>query len=134
MPASEYNFNIEQGTSFKLQLIYRDDKNVPIDITNWSAKLIWKTNHSITQVFTTENLDYSVYKFTLDGPKGQLTLLFPASTTNGFNFNHAYYDLELLSDTDFYDQGGKYAVRLLYGMVSLLKRKSKTEILLDSTL
>lgn len=133
MPAAEYNFSVEQGSSFKLALVYKDDSGSPINITGWCARLIWKTNANITQVFTTENIDYSVYKFTIDGANGKLTLLFPASTTNSFAFTNAKYDLELQSDDDFYSEGGKYIIRILYGTVTILKRKSKTDTLLDCT-
>lgn len=133
MPAAEYNFNIEQGTSFKLALVYKDDNGNPIDISNWCARLIWRTNTNATQVFTTENIDYSVYKFTLDGANGKLTLLLPASTTNDFSFTTAKYDLELQSDADLYVGGGKYTIRILYGTVTILKRKSKSDALLDCT-
>lgn len=133
MPAAEYNFSIEQGSSFKLALVYKDDSGSPINITGWCARLIWKTNANVTQVFTTENIDYSVYKFTIDGSNGKLTLLFPANTTNSFAFTNAKYDLELQSDDDFYSEGGKYVIRILYGTVTILKRKSKTDTLLDCT-
>ena len=56
MAASKYDFSIEQGSSFKLSLVYKDDNNNPIDLTNWCARLIWKTNTNITQTFSTENI------------------------------------------------------------------------------
>lgn len=131
MAAAEYNFTIEQGGSFKLSLFYRDDAGNPIDVTKWCARLTWLTNTNITQVFTTENLDYSVYKFTLGGSDGKVTLLLPSATTNNFSFSSARYDLELQSHDDYYDGGGKYVIRLLYGSVNILKRRSKSETLLD---
>jgi len=63
MAAEKYDFTIEQGSSFKMSLIYKDNDGNPIDLTNWCARLIWKTNTDITQSFTSENMDYSVYKF-----------------------------------------------------------------------
>jgi len=107
MAASKYDFVIEQGSSFKLTLVYKNENGEVVDLTNWCARLTWKTNTNITQVFTTDNLDYSVYKFTIEPEIGKLTLLIPASTTNGFTFNTAKYDLELQSDYDLYTGGGK---------------------------
>ena len=124
MAASKYDFSIEQGTSFKISLIYKDSEGNPINLTNWCARLIWKTNNGNTQTFATDNLDYSVYKFTLDEPAGKLTLLIPADTTNSFNFTTAKYDLELQSPDDLYDGGGKYTTRLLFGTINLVKRNS----------
>lgn len=133
MPAAQYDFSIEQGSSHKLALVYKDNNGEPIDISNWCARLTWRTNQNVTQIFTSENLDYSLYKFTLDGANGKLTLLLPASTTNSFSFSTAKYDLELQSDEDIYVGGGKYTIRLLYGTVTILKRKSKLDSLLDCT-
>jgi hypothetical protein len=131
MPAAQYDFSIEQGSSHKLALVYKDNNGEPIDISNWCARLTWRTNQNITQIFSSENLDYSLYKFILDGPNGKLTLLLPANTTNNFGFSTAKYDLELQSDEDIYVGGGKYTIRLLYGTVTILKRKSKSDSLLD---
>lgn len=131
MAASKYDFTIEQGSSFKLSLAYKDDSGNPVDLTNWCARLTWKTNTNITQTFSTENIDYNVYKFTLEPLLGKLNLLIPASTTNSLNFNNAKYDLELQSDDDLYSGGGKYIIRLLYGTVSIVKRFSQSNSLLD---
>lgn len=131
MSASKYDFNIEQGSSFQLSLVYKDANNDPIDLTGWCARLICKTNTNETKIFTTENLDYSQYKFTIDGLNGQLVLLLPASTTNNFNFKIAKYDLELSSPADLYVGGGKYTIRLLYGTITIIKRFSQTNTQLE---
>jgi hypothetical protein len=131
MAASKYDFSIEQGSSFKLSLVYKDDSGNPVDLTNWCARLTWKTNTNALQTFTTENIDYSVYKFTLEPLLGKLTLLIPANTTNNFTFNTAKYDLELQSDDDLYSGGGKYIIRLLYGTATIVKRFSQSNELLE---
>lgn len=131
MAASKYDFSIEQGSSFKLSLVYKDDNNNPIDLTNWCARLTWKTNTNTTQTFSTENIDYSVYKFIIEANIGKITLLIPATTTNSFSFNTAKYDLELQSDDDLYTGGGKSIIRLLYGTVTIVKRFSQSTTLLD---
>lgn len=131
MAASKYDFSIEQGSSFKLSLVYKDDNNNPIDLTDWCARLTWKTNTNTTQTFSTENIDYSVYKFIIEANIGKITLLIPATTTNSFLFNTAKYDLELQSDDDLYTGGGKSIIRLLYGTVTIVKRFSQSTTLLD---
>lgn len=131
MAASKYDFSIEQGSSFKLSLIYKDsDKNI-IDITNWCARLTWRTNNGGTQIFTTENTDTSLYSFIIDGINGKITLLLPSNITNSFNFLTAKYDLELQSPDDLYAGGGKYTTRLLYGTINLIKRFSQSGQSLD---
>lgn len=125
MAASQYNFNIEQGTSFRMSLIYKDANGDPIDITNWCARLTWKTNANITQVFNSDNLDKSLYNFNIEGSIGKINFLLPASTTNSFDFSTAKYDLELQSNQDHYNNGGKYVIRILFGSINIIKRFSK---------
>lgn len=131
MSASKYDFIIEQGSSFKLSLVYKDDANNPVDLTDWCARLVWKTNKNIDQIFITTNLDYSLYKFTIEPLIGKLTLLIPPDTTNNFNFQTAKYDLELQTDDLIYTGGDKNIIRLLYGTVTVVPRFSKTTELLE---
>lgn len=130
MSAKKYDFSIEQGTSFRLAITYKDKDQQIINISDYCARLIWITDKGVSQVFTTENTDLSLYKFSVDGPTGKLMLLLPASTTNNFDFTFAQYDLELRSNIDLYSGGGKEVSRLLYGKITLIKRNSKvsTEI------
>jgi len=131
MPASKYDFSIEQGTSFKLALTYKDSQQTPIDITNWCARLIWTTDDGSSQAFSTTNNDNSIYKFDIIGPDGKLILQIPANTTNQFLFNKAKYDLELESPYDMYTGGGKETIRLLFGTIKITPRYSETNTLLD---
>lgn len=131
MPASKYDFSIEQGTSFKLSLIYKDSTGNPINISNWCSRLIWTTDEGVTQVFSTQNLDYSIYKLSIDGPAGKILLQLPAATTNLFTFLKAKYDLELESPNDMYTGGGKEIIRLIFGTVKIVLRYSENNTLLD---
>jgi hypothetical protein len=129
--SKKYDFSIEQGTSFRMSLTYKDTNNTIINLTNYCARLILTTNNNETKIFTTTNNDYSEYKFTIDGPNGVITLLLPASTTNNFNFKLAKYDLEIQSDDDLYIGGGKNTYRLLYGLISIVPRYSQNEQILN---
>lgn len=131
MAASKYDFTIEQGSSFKLSLIYKDQNGSIINLTGWCARLTWKNSAGVTQVFHSDNTDLSIYKFTIDEANGKLTLLIPAVTTNNFNFSTAKYDLELQSPDDLYNGGGKYTVRILYGTVSIMRRNSQSKTALE---
>jgi len=126
MAAGKYDFTIEQGSSFKLSLIYKDSSEIPINITNWCARLIWTTSKGIVQVFSTTNVDYTLYKFTITGAEGKLLLQFPASVTNNFLFDSAKYDLELESPSAMYSGGGKEIIRLIFGGVKIIRRNSDT--------
>lgn len=130
MSASQYDFSIEQGSSFRLNIIYKNKNGSIIDITNYCARLIWKTNTGIIYEFSTENNDLSLYSFTIDGSSGKIELLIPASVTNEYTFNSAKYDLELQSDTELYIGGGKEISRLLTGSITVIKRNSQSSELL----
>lgn len=124
MSALEYNFEIEQGSSFKLTLVYKDKDGNVIDLTDWCARLIWTTQAGAVQTFSTTNTDFGIYKFELVGVEGKLNLMIPAEMTNSYTFDWAKYDLELQSDTEMYSGGGKNTIRILYGVITLLKRNS----------
>jgi hypothetical protein len=129
MSAGLYNFNIEQGTSFTLSLIYKDNSGNPVDLTGWCARLVWKSSVGV-ETFTTETTNAN-YRFDIDEPNGKLTLQFPASVTNNFSFSTAKYDIELQSPNDLYLGGGKYTTRLLSGTITLVKRFSQTNTTLE---
>ena len=126
MAAGKYDFTIEQGSSFKLSLIYKDSSEIPINITGWCARLIWTTSKGTVQVFSTTNVDYTLYKFTITGAEGKLLLQFPASVTNNFLFDSARYDLEIESPSAMYSGGGKEIIRLIFGGVKIIRRNSDT--------
>ena len=48
MAASQYDFKIEQGSSFRMSLIYNSN-GTAIDLANYCARLVWKTNTNVTQ-------------------------------------------------------------------------------------
>lgn len=131
MSASQYNFAIEQGSSFRLSIVYKDSNSQPIDITGYCARLVWKTMSGEVSVFSTTNTNYNDYKFSIDGPNGQILLLIPIATTNQYNFTSAKYDLELQSPAELYAGGGKQTLRILYGTVTIMKRFSDTSTMLD---
>jgi hypothetical protein len=131
MAAAKYDFPIEQGSSFNLSIVQKDDNGNIIDMTGYCARLVWKTNDGETQTFLTTNANYSQYRFTIDGPNGKMSLQIPASVTNSYDFKSAKYDLELQSPVNHYSQGGKYTTRILYGTITILGRNSQSTTHLD---
>lgn len=131
MPAAKYDFNIEQGSSFKLSLVYKNNDNSIKDLTGWCARLTWITDEGVTQTFSSKNLDYSLYKFSVLGSEGKLLLQMPASLTNNFTFESAKYDLEIESPNEMYTGGGNEIIRILYGTVKILQRYSENDTLLE---
>lgn len=139
MSAANHDFSIEQGSSYRLAIVYKDADRNPIDITDWCARLTMKTaykdiakkNLSSTLVYTTTNTNYSLYKFYIDGTEGKITFLLPSDVTNNYDFDTAKYDLELQSPDDFYTNGGNFTIRILYGLITITKRNSGSNTALD---
>jgi hypothetical protein len=131
MAASKYDFAIEQGTSFSLSLVYKDQNDVIINLTGYCARLILRTNSGEVKVFSTTETDYSQYKFTIEPLAGRLLLKIPASSTNSYSFLSAKYDLEIQSPVDHYTGGGKSITRILYGTITIVGRNSETSSVLD---
>ena len=50
MAAGKYDFSIEQGSSFKIDFIYKDQNKTPVDLTNWCARLSWKSSKMETTI------------------------------------------------------------------------------------
>jgi hypothetical protein len=131
MAASKYDFTIEQGSSYRLSLKYKDSEDNIIPLTGYCVRLVWKTNTGVVQTFHSNDTTNSDYSFYLDEEHGMINLLFSASYTNSLNFTNAKYDLELRSPQDLYDNGGKYTIRVLYGTIGIVKRFSQTTNLMD---
>lgn len=55
MAAGKYDFSIEQGSSFRIDFIYKDSNKNPVDLTNWCAQLIWKTERYESKVISSVN-------------------------------------------------------------------------------
>lgn len=122
MPAADYNFEIEKGTSFYISFDYKDDQAVPINLTNWCARLRWIENDGETVKSYITNTTNSEYQFSIDPLIGRIILKFPAATTAAFNFTTANYDLELQEPNDLYNGGGKKVFRILQGVITLITR------------
>lgn len=131
MSAQQYNFSIEQGSSFELTITYSDNSGSPIDLTGWCGRIIVSRDDNIIDTFITTNTDLSLYKFSIDSLNGKLFLQIPAAITNTYNYGIGKYDLELESDDEIYLGGGKDIKRLLYGDITIIKRYSETSNLLD---
>jgi len=123
MPAAEYSFVIEKGTSFVIAFEYKNDNNIPIDITNWCARIRWIEDQESPNIKTfITNTRNSDYEFTIDPLLGKVILKFSAAYTASFNFGSARYDFELQEPNDLFSGGGKKIFRILQGNISLITR------------
>jgi hypothetical protein len=121
MPAANYSFTIEKGTAFVISFEYKDDSSLPINLTNWCARLRWKDNDNNIKTFVS-NTRNSQYEFIIDPLLGKIVLRIPAAQTAAYTFTSASYDLELQEPNDLYSGGGKKVFRILEGSIGVVER------------
>ena len=119
MAAGKYSFTIEQGSTFQLELQYKDSANAPIDLTNYHGRMqIRETIGSATAIINLSSsrdadgtgLNFSGSNGTTPLASGSIGIYISAASSSGFTFNEAVYDLEIVS--------GSYVARLLEGSLS----------------
>ncbi len=110
MPAASYDITIEQGATFTLSLIWRDNLGAPINISGYTARMqVRHTHKSDVKLldFTTEN-----GAITLGGAAGTIVVTGLATLTDDVPARPAVYDLELVSP-------GGVVTRLLEGYATV---------------
>lgn len=93
------NLTIEQGADFSHRLIWKDANKVPIDLTNYDARL--QIRSKIDSPNFLIELTVANGQISLGGVNGTIDLKIDAITTTGLNWTTAVYDLELISGTGF---------------------------------
>jgi hypothetical protein len=122
--AVQYNFEIEKGSVFYISFEYRDENNNIINLTNYCARMSIQSatdgdNTKLTYITDNINSDYS---FTISPDQGLITLQLAASTTEGFDFTSAIYDLDLKLPNSQFVGAGDNITRILYGNIGMVSR------------
>jgi hypothetical protein len=122
MSAGRYSFIIEQGSTFQTELIYKDSLGVPVDLTNYSARMQIRPNPGSPTLYITlsSSLDPDGTGINLNGldgsnprTSGSIGITISAVSSSMFTFDQAAYDLELYS--------GSFVTRIIEGKVQLSK-------------
>lgn len=111
MVAGTYNFTIEQGSDFVRTLTWKDDADVLINLTGYTARMKIKTAVGGTQIISLTQ----AAGITLGGAAGTIVITITAAQTTAFtvaDFLTAVYDLELVS-------GAGFVTRLIQGRATL---------------
>lgn len=104
--ATKYNAYTSGGTL---------EYNMPVDLSGYSARMQLRSKISsedVIDTLTTEN-----GKLELDTELSTITIEIPASVTENYNFNVAFYSLELVS--------GQEVVPFINGTVTLVKEVTR---------
>jgi len=101
MAAAQYDFQLEQGVTYKKHLLYSDSLNQPIDLTGWSSRMQIRTR--VTDVIPTVSITSDAATsdvntlITMGGTAGTLDVYMSDIVTSGLNFKTAVYDLEIVA-------------------------------------
>ena len=129
MSAGRYSFTIEQGTTFQLELIYKDSNQTPINLTGYSGRMQIRPTVDSNTVYLTlssslnadgTGLNFSGSSGTNPPTSGSIGIYIASCTSSLLNFTNAYYDLEIYSGSNC-----PYTVRLIEGQVQLSKEVTR---------
>jgi len=135
MAAGNYNFTIEQGTTFKRTFKYKDangdaielkDHDVNMDIRSSVASSITildirKNDPALKEDGTSaNNTFFTITSASLGAKANEINLTIDADTTASMSFDTAVYDIEIQDD-----QSPKVVTRILQGKIKLSKEVTR---------
>ena len=132
MSAGKYSFTIEQGSTVDFRIEYKDSNSVPIDLTNYQARmqirptkestsLICNLSSSLDADGTGLNMTPASASLILPKTSGSIGIYISAASSSLFTFSDAVYDLEIVSGSG----AGQTVTRILEGKVKLSKEVTK---------
>lgn len=116
MAAGTYDFEIEQGTTFNKEFIWKDVNGDPVNLSGYTARMQVRGTVSSADVLlsmTTENS-----RITLGGAAGTIDLDLTAADTAGITWRRGVYDLELVSSNGT-------VTRLLQGVITISREVTR---------
>ena len=127
MSAGKYNFTIEQGTTVIKQFTYKDSAGTVVDLSNYSASMQIRPDYDSSAILgltgsvssSTSEQGLAIIAPSGSSTKGQVQLTIKATTTEGFSFTSALYDLEIKNSTT------GAVTRLLQGSIGLSQEITK---------
>ncbi len=127
MAAGRYDFTIEQGATTNFELQYRDNRDNPIDLTDYEGRMQIRPFVGSGDVYLTlssslgpcgTGLNMGGSTGTNPPSSGSIGIYISAYSSSLLDWDgKAYYDLELYSGSN----DCQYVVRLVQGKVSLSK-------------
>jgi len=95
---SPEQFTINQGTTWKLEVTWKNPNGTAIDLTGYSAKLQFR--HSPKSSAVLYEMSTANGKIVLDEVNGKLTMTAPKADTAAFAFTEAILDLLVTAPSD----------------------------------
>jgi hypothetical protein len=109
MTAGIYNFTIDQGSNWDLNVIYKDSTGTVINLTGYTAAMQLRQNYNSDTADLT--LNTSNGGIVITGAQGKLVLSATAVQTAALDAGFYVYDLEISS--------GGVVTRLIQGQITV---------------
>lgn len=103
MSAGTYDFSIEQGATFTLNLSYKNSAGTVIDLSSgYTPRMKIKDSPDGEVIASTESSDSpkNTISIALASTGNNIIVTIPASATTAFTFETAVYDLELVASSN----------------------------------
>lgn len=126
MSAGKYSFVLEQGSTFNVEIQYKDATGSVINLSDYSGKMqIRPTVASDTTYLTLSSslngdgtgLNFSGSNGSTSPDSGSIGIFISATSSSALDFTEAVYDLEITS--------GSIVTRILEGKVKLSKEVTR---------
>lgn len=95
MTAGKLDLVIEQGATFRRELIWKDAEGAPINLIGYTARMQIRERVSATAILT--ELTTANGRIVLTPAQGKLTLELSATLTDALTYPAAVYDLEVVA-------------------------------------
>ena len=109
MTAGIYNFTIDQGSNWNLNVVYKDSTGTVINLTGYTAAMQLRQNYNSDTAELT--LNTSNGGIVITGAQGKLVLSATAIQTGALDAGFYVYDLEISS--------GGVVTRLIQGQITV---------------
>tara|TARA_R110002012_G_scaffold274638_1_gene460962 strand:+ start:225 stop:611 length:387 start_codon:yes stop_codon:yes gene_type:complete len=128
MAAGNYNFTIEQGSTFKRTFKYKDSNGDSIELKNHDVQMDIRSNidssDTVLEVrevgLTSTETGFTVTSASLNAKANEINLTIDADTTASMSFDTAVYDIEIADN-----QTPKVVTRILQGKIRLSKEVTR---------
>lgn len=118
MLAGIYNINVEQGATYTLDLVWKDDLGVPVNLTGYQARMMIRKNYAGDPVLSLTSIAGDIE---LGGALGTIAITASATQTSSIDvsysaliFNGSKYQQTMVYDIELEDADGK-VTRVLQG-------------------
>ena len=133
MAAGKYSFTVQQGSTLRFRIDYKDSNNNAVDLTGYESRMIIRPDVASSTVIcslssvTTDidgtglNMTPVISGVTYPKSSGSIEITISAASSSLFTFGEAVYDLEIYSGS----APGTYVDRILEGRVKLTKEVTR---------